>query len=84
MNVGASIHECIPTYVVDVSLTYLSLYRYEGLGIKEIKQFLDNEHQHVYLYLPEPKLELPKTPKQWVVNVCASVLKEKFTDWVKF
>ena len=59
------------------------LYRYEGLGIKEIRQYLDQVHPEVYAYLPEPNLELPKTPKQWVVNVCATVLKEEFTKWVK-
>ena len=77
-------HDYIPFYVFDVTFTFLSPHRYEGLGIKEIKQFLDEKHPEVYAYLPEPKLELPKTPKQWVVNVCATVLKEKFTDWVKF
>ena len=28
-------------------------------------------------------MELPKTPKQWVANVCATVLKENFTKWVE-
>ena len=64
-------------------ITLLS-FRYEGLGVKEIRQFLDDNHPNVYEYLPEPNIELPKTPKQWVVNVCATVLKEEFTDWVKF
>ena len=37
--------------------------QYDGLGVKEIRQFLDDEHPEVYAYLPEPNLELPKTPK---------------------
>ena len=37
----------------------------------------------MYEYLPEPVLELPKVPKQWLANVCATILKEKFSDWVK-
>ena len=37
----------------------------------------------MYHYLPEPSLELPKVPKQWLANVCATVLKEEFSKWVK-
>ena len=58
-------------------------FRYEGLGVKEIREFLDDEHPWVYEYLPEPDLELPKVPKQWFANVCATLLKEKFSKWVK-
>ena len=57
-------------------LTLYFICRYEGLGIKEIRDFLDNNHQEVYEFLPEPSLELPKTPKQWVANVCATVLED--------
>ena len=57
--------------------------QYDGLGVKEIHQFLDEKHPHVYEYLPEPNLELPKTPKQWLANVCQTVLKESFSNWVK-
>ena len=38
-------------------------FRYEGLGIKEIRKYLDENHPEVYAYLPEPNIELPKTPK---------------------
>ena len=58
-------------------------YRYPGLGIREIREFLDEQHPHVYNYLPEPDIELPKVPKEWFVNVCATVLQEKFTKWIK-
>ena len=51
--------------------------------MKDILQWLYNEHQNVFEYLPEPELELPKTPKQWIVNVVATVLKEKFSKWVE-
>ena len=37
----------------------------------------------LYGYLPEPSLELPKTPKQWLANVCVTVLHEDFSKWVK-
>ena len=46
-------------------------------------QFLDKKHPHVYEYLPEPNIELPKTPKAWIANICATVLEDKFSKWVK-
>ena len=57
--------------------------QYDGLGVKEIRQFLDDKHPQMYEYLPEPNLELPKVPKQWLANICCTVLKESFTNWVK-
>ena len=38
-------------------------YRFEGLTIFDIRNYLDQNHPEVYLYLPEPNLELPKVPK---------------------
>ena len=51
--------------------------------MKDIRNYLDKQHPEVYSYLPEPLLELPKTPKQWIANVCATILQEKFSKWVK-
>ena len=51
--------------------------------MREIRLFLDQNHPEVYHYLPEPSLELPKVPKQWLANVCASVIGEEFSQWVK-
>ena len=56
---------------------------YVGLGLKEIRNFLDNGYPHVYQYLPEPEMELPKVPKEWVGNVIATILEDKFSKWVK-
>ena len=28
-------------------------------------------------------MELPKTPKQWIANVCTTVLEDLFAKWVK-
>ena len=53
------------------------------MGVKEIRHFLDQYHPEVYHYLPEPSIELPKVPKQWLANVCATILEEKFSKWVK-
>ena len=32
-------------------------------------------------YLPEPR-EFKKVPKQWIANVCATILGDTFTNWV--
>ena len=39
-------------------------------------------NNEIYSYLPD-EVEIHKTPKQWIVNVAASVLEDTFTDWVK-
>ena len=51
--------------------------------MKDVMAFLDESHSHVYRYLPDRKLELPKTPKQWICNIVASVVGEPFGKWVK-
>ena len=66
-----------------ILLSFHLTHRYEGLGVKDIRKFLDDNHPEVYQYLPEPQIELPKTPKQWFGNVCATILKEKFSEWVR-
>ena len=35
----------------------------------------------VDLYLPDEP-DLPKVPKQWIVNICAAVIGSDFKDWV--
>ena len=45
---------------------------------------MDEHHPDVYDYLPHPDRELPKTPKQWIANVCATLLENKFSAWVKY
>ena len=66
-----------------MSLFFIShlfiIYRYDGLGVKQIRGFLDEQHPEVYAYLPEPNLELPKVPKEWLGNVCATLLEDKFS-----
>ena len=37
----------------------------------------------MYKYLPEPSLELPRVPKQYIADVCVTLLEDKFTNWVK-
>ena len=48
------------------------LFRYEGLAVKDILQWLDDEHPNVFMYMPEKRVELAKAPKQYVANVVAT------------
>ena len=68
--------------IIYLPFVWFLLLRYEGLGIKDILKFLTEKHPEVFDYLPEKDLELPKTPKQWVCNIVASVLGERFNKWV--
>ena len=43
---------------------------------------MTENHPDVFDYLPEKSIELPKTPKQWVCNIIASVIGEPFNKWV--
>ena len=43
---------------------------------------LQKDKVYLHLYLPEPK-EIKKIPKQWLANVCHTVLKDIFKTWVK-
>ena len=61
----------------------IPVYRYEGLAVKDIRAYLDEKHPEVYDWLPEPSLELPKTPKAWTANVIATILEDEFSRWVK-
>ena len=46
-----------------------------------ISEFV-TQYAQVGYYLPDPK-EIPKTPKYWIANVCATVLQDIFVNWVK-
>ena len=41
-----------------------------------------NDHEQVFDYLPDGG-EINKVSKEWLCNVCATILKGMFTGWVK-
>ena len=43
---------------------------------------MDENYPYVYKYLPEPSLELPRVPKQYIADVCVTILEDKFANWV--
>ena len=50
------------------------------MTIDRIFEFCQTKPQ-VDPYLPDD-VDLPKVPKQWIVNVCYSVIGNDFKDWV--
>ena len=66
-------------YAKDVR--HIAIPGYEGLTLKDIAGFLQN-YREVIDYLPDGN-EIRKVPKQWIANICATVLKEVFSEWVR-
>ena len=53
---------------------------YDNLTLKHISQFC-NGYPQIGDYLPDPP-DLPKVPKQWIINVCSAVIGQPFRSWV--
>ena len=56
--------------------------QYDGLALKHIALFLNSGHEHVWDYMPDSQ-EIHKVPKEWICNICATVLRGLFLGWVK-
>ena len=54
--------------------------QYKRLSIDKIMEFLADKPM-VDVYFPDEP-DMPKVPKQWIVNVCAAVLGNVFKQWV--
>ena len=63
-------------------MRHIAIPQYEGLTLKHINIFLNNGHEHVFDYMPDPQ-EIHKVSKEWICNVCATVLGGLFSGWVK-
>ena len=50
--------------------------------MNKIMSFLRDGHLRVFDFLPDAG-EIEKVSKEWVCNVCATVLKDVFTNWLK-
>ena len=55
---------------------------YENLTLDKIKAFCKTRKNDIDDYLPD-KRELHKVSRDYICNVCATVLKDIFTDFVK-
>ena len=68
-------------YVRNDAIQTLCVPQYENLTLKHIGAFA-SQQRDIANYLPDSP-DLPKTPKEWIVNVCAAVIGQPFRDWVK-
>ena len=39
------------------------------------------QYQHVFGYMPD-RPEFQKCPRQWIINVCYTMVGQAFGDWV--
>ena len=62
-------------------IQHLAVPQYEGLNIDTILGHVANDEKG-HRHLPVPQ-EIRKCPKQWLINVIYSVIKEPFGAWVK-
>ena len=60
---------------------HITIPHYDGLFLDDIASYVQKHPEPMY-YLPDGK-EYKKLPKQWIANVCYTVLKEPFAEWVK-
>ena len=61
-------------------IKYLACPHYEGLSIKNILEFASKDAR-VPKYLPDDR-DIDKVPRQWIVNICYTILGKPFADWV--
>ena len=67
-------------YLRNHEVQFLFVPAYENLTLKHIAAYA-NQYSYVADYLPDAP-DIPKTPKQFIVNVCAAVIGQPFRDWV--
>ena len=68
------------SYVHNEAIQTVYVPQYEGLYIKDIAEFA-SQYPNISAYMPDDP-DLPKTPKQWIINVCATVIGKPFKTWV--
>ena len=65
-------------YIRNDQVQTLFVPQYNNLSLERILNFVGD---NISDFLPDD-LDLPKVPKQWIVNVCAVVLGNEFRNWV--
>ena len=67
-------------YVKVDAVKTLHVPQYKNMSLEKILEFAATKPQ-IEHYLPDAP-DLPKVPKQWIVNICAAVIGEDFKDWI--
>lgn len=61
---------------------HITVPQYEGLALKDISIFLNDGRQYVFDYMPDHQ-EIHRVSKDWICNVCATILEGEFSGWVR-
>ena len=67
-------------HLLNDQIQHFHVPQYKSLSIEKILEFIANDPD-IEAFLPDDQ-DLPKTPKQWIVNVCSAVVNEPFKTWV--
>ena len=67
-------------HILNADVQTLYVPQYKNLTLEHIMEFVSSQGG-LADYLPDEP-DLPKIPKQWVVNVCTAVIGDAFRDWV--
>ena len=70
------------TEILAKDVRHVSVPYYESLSLQKISEFLNSVQNDVHRYMPD-KQEIHKVSREWICNICASVLKTTFTDWIR-
>ena len=63
------------------AIQHLHVPFYDNLTTDLIMEFLQ-KYPEVFQYLPD-EVELPKLPKQYLINVAYAIVQDDFSKWVK-
>lgn len=67
-------------YIHCEKIRYFAAPMYKGLSIDLILKYMDS-HNFSFDYLPDPQ-DIPKLPRQFILNVAFTVIQKPFADWV--
>ena len=67
-------------HLLNDQIQHFHVPQYKSLSVEKILEFIVTQPD-IADFLPDD-IDLAKTPKQWIVNVCAAVVGEPFKTWV--
>jgi len=70
------------TEILSRNVRHVSVPHYESLTLEKITAFCRTQPNDIERYLPD-KGEVHKVSRDWICNVCATVLGTIFTNWVR-
>ena len=73
-------NSCSPE-ILSKNVRHISVPHYESLSLEKITEFCRGQPNNIHNYMPD-RLEIHKISREWICNIVATVLKNKFTDWI--